>query len=59
LHLTASEIAALSGISEPTARSMLRTGKLPQMARCVRGVELLAQRAAVARSRSELGLLST
>jgi transcriptional regulator with XRE-family HTH domain len=56
LHLTIAEVGVLAGVSAPTASQILRDGKLPRMARCVRGVELLVQRAAVARTRSELGL---
>lgn len=56
LHMTDAEVAVLAGISLPTASAILRSGRLPQLARCVRGVAFLAQRAAVARTRAELGL---
>lgn len=58
LHLSPVEVAALAGVSPPTALSFLRDGIVPREARCVRGLTLLAQRAAVARSRADLGLPS-
>ncbi len=56
LHLTDIELAALAGISEPIARGVRRDGRLPKSARCLRGLSVFAQRAAVVRSRTELGL---
>jgi hypothetical protein len=56
LHLSLVEVAALAGVSVPTAQSVMRDGRLPTETRCVRGLTLLAQRAAVARSRADLGL---
>jgi hypothetical protein len=56
LHLTDNEIAVLSGISLPTASAFVRKGQIPKTAHCVRGITLFAQRAAIARSRAELGL---
>lgn len=56
LHLADSEIAVLAGVSLPTATAMRRDGRLPKLARCLRGFALLAQRAKLARSRADLGL---
>jgi hypothetical protein len=58
LHLVYAEVAVLAGVSLPTAQHVIRDGRLPRDARCVRGLTLLAQRAAAARSRADLGLPS-
>ena len=58
LHLSDAEIAVLGGVSLPTASALIREGRLPQLTRCLRGLTLLAQRVAVARSRADLGLPS-
>jgi hypothetical protein len=56
LHLTDAEVAVLAGVSLPTASALVRDGRLPQLSRCLRGVALLAQRAALAHTRADLGL---
>jgi hypothetical protein len=56
LHLTDVEVAALAGVSVPTAGAILRDGRMPRMSRCVRGLAALAARATSARARGELGL---
>ena len=58
LNLACAEVAVLAGVSLPTAQHVIRDGRLPRDARCVRGLTMLAQRAAVARTRADLGLPS-
>jgi hypothetical protein len=49
------ELAALSGLSEHTARDVMR-GDAPAFARCLRGLASFADRARKAKSRTDLGL---
>ncbi len=53
--LKAIELAAVSGVSEPTARAVLR-GVVPTHSRCLHGLATFTSRAKVARSRADLGL---
>ena len=53
--LTQTRTADLSGISVRTLVKFCRHGRLPKHARCLDGLRAFARRAAVAKSRADLG----
>jgi hypothetical protein len=56
LSLSSTEVAALAGVSVPTVTDLRLRGRVSRFERVRRGLVLFCQRAAVARSRSDLGL---